>query len=124
MTYDWAIANRGETYFEIGKYTEALADFKHAIDVDDKNAYVFAGRGRTYRRLCVIPALPTPIAPLSWMTHNDRAIANRGETHFEMQGTPKPWPISNTPSMWTTRTRMSLPAAEGPIVDLANIPKL
>jgi tetratricopeptide (TPR) repeat protein len=40
---------RGESYRAIEKYEEALADFNHAIELDDKDTRIIAARGETYR---------------------------------------------------------------------------
>ena len=43
----WAIASRGETYRQMGRFAEALADFDRAIALDEK--YVLGYR-RTWWR--------------------------------------------------------------------------
>src|SRR5262249_21168731 len=47
--YDWALAQRGETYRLMGWYEQALADLTRAIELDEKYAWALAQRGETYR---------------------------------------------------------------------------
>jgi tetratricopeptide (TPR) repeat protein len=40
---------RGTTYPDVGRVTEAIADFTEAIRIEPKNTYAFSERGATYR---------------------------------------------------------------------------
>jgi len=44
----WSIINRGEAYYSLGRYEEALADLNRAIALDEKQARSLATRGQLH----------------------------------------------------------------------------
>ena len=46
--YDWVIANRGEVYCRMKRYSEAIEDFSCAIKLSPKYAWAISGRGEAY----------------------------------------------------------------------------
>ena len=51
LKYDWAIANRGETYLMLKLYNEALADFNRAINLDSDDDWYLYNRALAYQAL-------------------------------------------------------------------------
>ena len=49
--YAWAIAHRGETYYLMKRYEEALTDFNCAIELKPDYTWAIAHRGVTYERI-------------------------------------------------------------------------
>jgi tetratricopeptide (TPR) repeat protein len=81
----WAIALRGETYRQMGKYEDALADFNRAIELDPNYAWAIARRGETYRRMGKYEdALADFNRAIELDPNCAWAIASRGQTYHQM----------------------------------------
>ncbi len=78
-------ASRGQTYLQMGKFEDALADLSRAIELDDKYAWAIASRGQTYRQM---GKFEDALADLSRAIELDDkyawAIASRGVTYLQM----------------------------------------
>jgi len=85
-----AIANRGATYREIEQYSEALSDFKRAIELEPEDKWAIAQRGETYQ---LMERYPEAIADFNRAVEIDPedewAIAIRGETYQLMERYPE-----------------------------------
>ncbi len=73
--------NRGVTYHALGQYTQALADYDRASELDPRYASVYSNRGITYRRLQKYEQALTnfnfaiDLDPHEPMVYNNRGIA-------------------------------------------------
>lgn len=77
-----ALVTRGEIYQEMEYYSEAIADFDKAIDVDPEYEWAIANRGETYR---LIEHYPEAIADFNHVIKLDPdykwAITSRGQIY-------------------------------------------
>jgi tetratricopeptide (TPR) repeat protein len=93
--YFWAIAHRGATYRQLGKWDAALRDFQKAIEMSpDGYAWAYAQRGETYREMMIRqssdPSIPEKaISDLSQAVTLDPgyawAYAHLGATYYYLQ---------------------------------------
>ncbi|BAU44962.1 tetratricopeptide repeat protein [Leptolyngbya sp. O-77] len=80
-----AIANRGETYRQMGNYDAALADFNRAIELNNRYAWAIANRGETYRQMDEYDAALVDFNRAIELNNNYAwAIASRGQTYRQM----------------------------------------
>lgn len=81
----WAIALRGETYWHMEKYEQALVEFDKAIQIDLKNAQIVAQRGRLYLEMGNYEqALVDFNRAINLKKGFEDAIYNRGITYRQM----------------------------------------
>ena len=79
------IAHRGETYRQMDRYEQALADFDKGIELDPGWQWVIAHRGETYRQMGRYEqALADFDKAIELDPSSGWVIAHRGETYRQM----------------------------------------
>lgn len=78
-------ARRGLVYSNMGNYENALNDFNHAIELDNKYSRAIARRGETYRLMGKHDKALADFTQAIKLNEKDvRAIAERGQTYYQL----------------------------------------